>query len=214
MHFALPPRKTSHPPPYTRTHRSTPVRRKQLQFGAIIACAALALIYLATRLFAESPERTPPGTPETVVVTLMDPDGMSKEYISRITENRKHYAAKHGLYLAKPWKRSKSNRTPHRLRLLLPQCHRLRHWQFPSKLGSCPCSPSRHDSISLLHLLLYPLTSRTYHEPLLVPKFAHHGAQTYRVNNAQGQACRSAGQCDQDILASEGRQDRFGAHAG
>ena len=59
----------------------------------------LALIYLATRLFADSPGRPPPGTAEAVVVTLLDPDGMSKEYINRITENRKHYAAKQGLRL-------------------------------------------------------------------------------------------------------------------
>ncbi len=101
MHFALPPRKTSHPPPYTRTYRSTPIRRKQLQFGGIITCAALVLVYLATRLFADSPERPPPGTPETVIVTLLDPVGMSKEYMNRITENRKHYAAKQGLYFGK-----------------------------------------------------------------------------------------------------------------
>ena len=54
------------------------------------------LVYLATRLFAESPRRLPPGTPETVVVTLLDPDGMSKEYMNRIIENRKHYAVKQG----------------------------------------------------------------------------------------------------------------------
>lgn len=186
MHFALPPRKTSHPPPYTRTYRSTPIRRKQLQFGGIIACAALVLIYLATRLFVDSPERTPLGTPETVIVTLLDPDGMSKEYMSRIIENRKHYAAKQGLCFGKPSKWKKSNKTLHRLRYILPQCDRLRRRQFSAKLGSRPLRPSRHDTPPIFHLLLHPLTSRPYYEPFAISQHAHYGAQTHRVNNAEG----------------------------
>lgn len=97
MHFALPPRKSSHPPPYARTHRSSPVRRKNLQFGILIGCATLALLYLASQFFSDSPATIPPGTPEIVIVTLIDPDSMSQEYISKIKENREHYAAKHGL---------------------------------------------------------------------------------------------------------------------
>ena len=98
MQFALPPRKTSHPPPYARVSRSSPIRRKQLQVLGVIACAALVLIYLATRLFSSSAtERVPAGTPEVVVITLLDDATMSDEYRERIMENRRYYASKHGM---------------------------------------------------------------------------------------------------------------------
>lgn len=96
MHFALPPRKSSHPPPYERAFKSSPIRRKQLQLGATIACAALLLIWLGSRLMSSSPDRPPAGTPEAVVVTVLDPDSMSKEYMDRIKENRINYADRYG----------------------------------------------------------------------------------------------------------------------
>ncbi len=96
MHFALPPRKSSHPPPYERAFKSSPVRRKQIQLGATIACVALLLIWLGSRLLSSSSDRPPAGTPEAVVVTLLDPDSMSKEYMSRIKENRIDYADRYG----------------------------------------------------------------------------------------------------------------------
>lgn len=96
MHFALPPRKSSHPPPYERAFKSSPIRRKQLQLGAIIACAALLLIWLGSRLLSSSPDRPPTGTPDAVVVTMLDPDSMSQEYMNRIKENRIDYADRYG----------------------------------------------------------------------------------------------------------------------
>lgn len=54
-------------------------------------------IYLVTRLLSFSPDRTLAGTPEAVIVTLIDPDNMSNEYISRIKENRQDYADRHGM---------------------------------------------------------------------------------------------------------------------
>lgn len=96
MHFALPPRKSSHPPPYERAFKSSPIRRKQIQLGATIACVALLLIWLGSRLLSSSSARPPAGTPEAVVVTLLDPDSMSKEYMSRIKENRIDYADRYG----------------------------------------------------------------------------------------------------------------------
>ena len=96
MHFAMPPRKTSQPPPYARASRSSPIRRKQLQFVALLACALLVLIYLGIRLFGSSGEKAPPGTPQVVVVTLLDEATMSDEYRARIMENRKYYAEKNG----------------------------------------------------------------------------------------------------------------------
>ena len=96
MHFAMPPRKTSHPPPYARASRSSPIRRKQLQFIGLITVALLFLIFLGSRLFGSTAEKAPPGTPEVVVVTLLDEATMSEEYRARIMENRKYYANKQG----------------------------------------------------------------------------------------------------------------------
>ena len=186
MHFALPPRKTSHPPPYTRTYRSTPIRRKQLQVGAIIACAILVLIYLARRLFAESAERAPPGTPETILVTLLDPDGMSKEYMNRIIENRKYYAAKQGQYLRCLPAWQMSNRHIHRLWHLLPQRYRLRYRQLPSQLGYCSRCPPRHDSSPVLDIFLHSLASCAHHESFPIPQLTHNGPKAHGIDNAQG----------------------------
>lgn len=99
MHFALPPRKSSHPPPYARASRSSPIRRKQILYGTWIGCAVLATItiYLATRLLSASPDRIPGGSSDAVIVTMIDPENMSNEYIRRIKENRQDYADRHGL---------------------------------------------------------------------------------------------------------------------
>ncbi len=96
MHFALPPRKTSHPPPYARPYRSSTIRRRQLQKGAVLASAAILIIYLLTRLLSSSPGRPPAGVPEVVVVTVLDRARMSDAYIAKIMENRDDYAARHG----------------------------------------------------------------------------------------------------------------------
>ncbi|KAI9839583.1 MAG: hypothetical protein M1819_002209 [Sarea resinae] len=97
MHFALPPRKTSHPPPYaSRSLRSTSLRRKRLQFGAIIACAALGLIFLLSRIFSSSwADRPPAGTPEVVLVTTIDDKAYSKDYVEKVKRNRQDYASRH-----------------------------------------------------------------------------------------------------------------------
>ncbi|KAL9633883.1 MAG: hypothetical protein Q9164_004424 [Protoblastenia rupestris] len=92
----MPPRKTSQPPPYARASRSSPIRRKQLQFGGIILCGLLLIIYLATSLFSSKSERAPAGTPEVVIVTVLDDQTMSEQYRQRVVENRNYYAQKQG----------------------------------------------------------------------------------------------------------------------
>ena len=54
-------------------------------------------MYIGSRLFGSTSEKAPPGTPEVVVVTLLDEATMSDEYRARIMENRKYYANKHGM---------------------------------------------------------------------------------------------------------------------
>ena len=98
MHFAMPPRKTSQPPPYARASRSSPIRRKQLKIGAIILGTLLILGYLLSTLSSSPKDYVPYGTPEVVVVTVLDEAVMSTSYRSRIMENRKYYAEKQGWF--------------------------------------------------------------------------------------------------------------------
>ncbi|KAL9003038.1 MAG: hypothetical protein Q9188_004070 [Gyalolechia gomerana] len=97
MHGVLPSRKTSYPPPYAvRGSRLSTHRRRQLQLGALIGCAALFLLLMIPRLFGSSSEHIPLGTPDVVVVTLIDEENMSKGYIEKIQENRRYYASRQG----------------------------------------------------------------------------------------------------------------------
>ncbi|EXJ95046.1 hypothetical protein A1O1_00164 [Capronia coronata CBS 617.96] len=106
MHFALPPRKTSQPPPYARGNTSVSAtyrRRKQLQ---IVSYAVLGLLtlYLCFRLVlfatsAGSHEDGPSaieGHQDVVLVTVFDNDAMSEDYIKIVKANRDDYAARHG----------------------------------------------------------------------------------------------------------------------
>ena len=95
MHFALPPRKSSHPPPYARTQRSSSLRRKRLKQGAILCVVALLLILGVPKIFSSAADRIPPGTPEVVVVTVIDP-ALGEQYVERIKENRQNYVSRHG----------------------------------------------------------------------------------------------------------------------
>lgn len=220
MHGVLPSRKTSHPPPYAaRNSRMSSTRRRQLQLGAILACSALFIIFMISRLFGSSEERIPPGTPEVVVVTLIDDTAMSKEYIGKIQENRRYYASKQGMLpLLRPSpgpRRSKALiQTVDRIRDLLPQRHRLQIRRLPSQLGPRPRRPSRHDRLPTQHLLLRPLPSRPHHEPLNQPPIPHPGEEEARVIAAKGQASGSARQRHQDLRNPERRPCRSGPDAG
>ncbi|KAI9848254.1 MAG: hypothetical protein M1838_000610 [Thelocarpon superellum] len=96
MHFALPPRKTSHPPPYAPRQSRPSVRIRRLQLLGLLSLATLAVIYLLSRLFLFPSDRPPPGTPEVVIVTTLDSDLHPPEYLEKIKENRRAYAKLHG----------------------------------------------------------------------------------------------------------------------
>ncbi|KAL8783471.1 MAG: hypothetical protein Q9213_004608 [Squamulea squamosa] len=99
MHFAYQPRKSSHPPAYPARGQSRSLtynQRRQLKIGAIILCSLLFFLLIIPRLSSGGADRIPAGTPEVVIVTLIDEENMSKEYIAKIQENRKDYAARHG----------------------------------------------------------------------------------------------------------------------
>ena len=92
------PRKTSHPQPYTSARSSTYHRRRTLRSLLPYILGGLSLLILLAYLFSGSSStaaRAPPGTPEVIIVTTLDPK-LSESYKASIKENRKDYAQKHG----------------------------------------------------------------------------------------------------------------------
>lgn len=108
MHFALPPRKTSQPPPYlSRASRLPGLRRSRLKLIALAGLAFLTLLYLATRPSSSSgnaspTKRAPRGTPPVVLVTVLDQSKYSGAYLEMVRENRIKYAEKHGTFIISP----------------------------------------------------------------------------------------------------------------
>jgi len=101
MHFALPPRKTSQPPPYLpRSTRLPGLRRSRLKVIALAGLAFLALLYLVTRPSSSGhhapAKRVPKGNPPVVVVTVLDYSKYSNAYLQTVRDNRIQYAQKHG----------------------------------------------------------------------------------------------------------------------
>lgn len=96
MHLALPARKSSNPPPYaTQSTRFPMLRRSRVQTIVLCACAVGAVIFVLSQVLGGS-EKIPLGTPPVVIVTVLDPENYSKDYINNIKENRIEYAKKHG----------------------------------------------------------------------------------------------------------------------
>ena len=109
MHFALPPRKTSQPPPYlSRASRLPGLRRSRLKLIALVGLAFLTLLYVATRSSSSSSgnssttKRAPRGTPPVVLVTVLDQSKYSGAYLEMVRENRIKYAEKHGMFIISP----------------------------------------------------------------------------------------------------------------
>lgn len=99
MHFAFPPRKTSHPPPYAlRQTRSPLLRRSRLQLIALVALGCIAGLYMLSKLFGSSSitEAIPAGTSPVVIVTTLD-KSKGDAFNEKIKQNRKAYAARHGV---------------------------------------------------------------------------------------------------------------------
>lgn len=102
MQFALPPRKTSRPPIYSRSS-PTVLRRRQLKSFAIIGCIVVSALFLIFHLFSSgsSSVDTPVANgPPVVIVTVLDTDFFSNTYIQRIKQNREDYAKRHGMSLS------------------------------------------------------------------------------------------------------------------
>jgi mannan polymerase II complex MNN11 subunit len=106
MHFALPPRKTSKPPPYLpRASRLPGLRRSRVKLIAVAGFFFLSVIYLLTRpssQHAAPTQRAPRGTPPVVLVTVLDESKYSKAYLETVKQNRLQYAEKHGRPIPPP----------------------------------------------------------------------------------------------------------------
>ncbi|KAI9665745.1 MAG: hypothetical protein M1821_003679 [Bathelium mastoideum] len=100
MHFAFPPRKSSHPQPYAaRSSRArTPplFKRLRLRSWGLLAATVVFVIFLLSRLSnSGTSEKIPPGTPPAVVVTTIDPQA-PQSLVNAVKDNRIDYAARHG----------------------------------------------------------------------------------------------------------------------
>ncbi|KAL1841679.1 hypothetical protein VTJ49DRAFT_6718 [Mycothermus thermophilus] len=114
MHFALPPRKTSQPPPYLRPAARLPgFRRTRAKLVALTGLFLFTILYLIAHLRSSSSSSShavpapPPartrngpgggrGDPPVVIVTVLDETKYTKEYLEAVRENRVQYAEKHG----------------------------------------------------------------------------------------------------------------------
>ena len=93
------PRKTSTPSPYTSGRSSSYTRRRNFKSLALYLLGAGALIWLLSYLFRRASTSAsnyrPPGTPEAIIVTTIDPR-LSESYKKNIRDNRVDYASRHG----------------------------------------------------------------------------------------------------------------------
>jgi len=102
MHFALPPRKTSFPPPYARVSAKNfqEQRRRQIQYFGYLVCGILTLYLLYSVLSSgDVPTQHGPISEDSTVaiVTMFDESSMKDEYMSMIRKNRDDYAKRHGM---------------------------------------------------------------------------------------------------------------------
>jgi mannan polymerase II complex MNN11 subunit len=95
------------------------LRRSRVQAILLCACAVGATIFILSQLLGGS-DPIPSGAPPVVIVTVLDEDNYSKEYIDNVRENRMEYAKKHGEIIADEYKRYRL--TCYRLHDLLPSC--------------------------------------------------------------------------------------------
>lgn len=100
MHFALPPRKTSFPPPYARVSAQNASSQRRRLFTSLASfLAGLVTIYLIFSISYLGDTSVSDGAikkdASVVIVTVLD-DSLSEEYVSLIKKNRDDYASRHG----------------------------------------------------------------------------------------------------------------------
>lgn len=114
MHFAMPPRKTSRPPPYAaRDQSSLPIppalknllRGGKLRTTVVGILGFLTLVWLLRRSGGDAGVNIPKvaigSGPPVVIVTTIDPKA-DAAWVGKIKKNRNDYAKKHGAFTALP----------------------------------------------------------------------------------------------------------------
>jgi mannan polymerase II complex MNN11 subunit len=101
MHFALPPRKTSQPPIFSRAaalHNASQ-RRRKLQRLSYVVLGTLSLYlfwtWLSSANASEEAEEIE-ATPSVVLVTVFNEQTMSATMMDQVRKNREDYAERHG----------------------------------------------------------------------------------------------------------------------
>jgi mannan polymerase II complex MNN11 subunit len=112
MHFAMPPRKTSRPPPYAARQQSglrlppalkNLLRRDKLRVIVLAILAFVAVFWLLGKTGGGSSDSRAPSLPKVaigsgapvVVVTVLDPKA-DPGWVAKIKRNREDYAKRHG----------------------------------------------------------------------------------------------------------------------
>ncbi|KAF2829637.1 hypothetical protein CC86DRAFT_344158 [Ophiobolus disseminans] len=112
MHFAMPPRKTSRPPPYAARQQSgfrippavkNLLRRDRLRVAVVGILGFLTVFWLLGRIGGGSSTTNAPHLPKVaigsgppvVIVTVLDPKA-DQGWTSKIQKNREDYAKRHG----------------------------------------------------------------------------------------------------------------------
>lgn len=117
MHFAMPPRKTSRPPPYAARNQSSIaippalknlLRRDKLRVIVIGILGFLGILWLLGRRGGSShgpgwtavdlPKVSIGSGPPVVIVTVIDPKA-DPAWTQKIKNNREEYAKRHGMHL-------------------------------------------------------------------------------------------------------------------
>lgn len=100
MQFALPPRKTSQPPPFARAaalHNASRRRRQYQLLGyTVLGLLSLWLIYGWAASSSSVDAIEIEANPSVVLVTVFNEYTMSAAFIDQVRKNREDYAARHG----------------------------------------------------------------------------------------------------------------------
>lgn len=116
MHFAMPPRKTSRPPPYAARNQTSIVppalknllRREKMRVVALAMLAFMGFLWLFGIIGGGTTSQGPKWSaaeikkvavgsgPPVVIVTVLDPEA-DATWTQRIKSNRIEYAKRHGM---------------------------------------------------------------------------------------------------------------------
>lgn len=218
MHFALPPRKTSHPPLYARSASSSTsqLRKKQIQVLGLVVLVLLTFFLLLKIILGPRSGRDSEtgvgaieGPQDVVLVTMFDPLTMSENYMRAVKTNREDYAARHGKYIVMRLRAVGPSRrlTGGRIQKLLHKYELLprTHSPFAAVVGDHPSYPTRIDRTFFEHVLLGFVCGRLHHQSVAVPRVAR--PATARITYAERYSGGAPRLSHPHIFSSQAFQD-------